>query len=99
MLHIINIASGNLHIDSMRVILARGERLTLDMSRSDALQMHSDLILFEERGRVMIMEDAVPVQPEQKVLDPQAPEAPEAPQAPEAVPANSLEEGIPNENA
>lgn len=56
MLTIVNISKGNLHIDSMGLMLAVGERFIVEMSKFEALVNHPELEMFVTRGRVLLEE-------------------------------------------
>lgn len=56
MITLINISKGNLHIDSMAVMLVQGENLELEGSWSDNLILYPELSLYLQRNRIAVKE-------------------------------------------
>lgn len=77
---IVNVSGGNLHLDSLGVMLPPGGRKEFDCSESELLVVCPELATFKTRMRVMVSEDAVIVAEEPKpvVVSP-APAAPVVP--------------------
>lgn len=86
---VINISGGNVHLDSVGVMLPPGGRKEFDCTESELMVVCPELAQFKLRMRVMMSEDAVvvaeepkkPAPPPAPVVQPVNP-APVAPAAP-----------------
>ena len=58
MITLTNISPGNLHLDSMAVMLVPGEKLPLPGSWSENLILYPELSLFLQRRRISVNEDS-----------------------------------------
>jgi hypothetical protein len=74
---LVNLTSGNLHIDSLQIVLQRGGRIELPMTAEQLKAAAPELSSFEKRGRVRISEDAVIVVDEPASLFAPVPVEPE----------------------
>ncbi len=60
MITIINISDGNLILDSMGVVLVKGQRVGLSGSLSNNLVLYPEISLFLNRGRIAVEDTSAP---------------------------------------
>lgn len=56
MITIVNTSGGNLHFDTMALMLTPGQRFQMYMTRADAVVAHPDIETYELRGKLVVEE-------------------------------------------
>lgn len=73
---VLNLSGGNLHLDSLNLMIAPGGRKEFECSETELTAMCPELSTFKIRGRVRVSEDAILVETTEPPVQPSILELP-----------------------